>query len=197
MNYHLKELIRHKLVEKSEKLYKLSDLGKDYSGCLDDEIRKLEKLPKPSVIVWTMRKRKDGVNEYLVNKRTRHPYFGKVGRITGKVQYGESIEGAARRELFEETGLKAKFVKLDKIYHKVRRRPDGETVQDNIFFIFFMSEIKGNLKAKTELQENFWVTIDDVKNKRFDFYDDFVLDDRDKPYDRIQYEENIAIADGY
>ncbi len=197
MNYHLKELMKHKLVAKHNEAYHLTDHGKDYSSHLDDEIRKVEKLPKPSVIVWAMRKRKDGTNEYLVNRRLRHPYFGKVGRLTGKVHYGESIEGAALRELREETGLTARFVKLDKIYHKIRRRPDGTTVQDNIFFIFFLTDIKGKMKKETEFQENFWVTIDDVKNRVYDFYDDFVIDDRDKPYDNMMYEESIAIADGY
>lgn len=196
-NYHLKELLKIKYVEKIDHLYRLTDIGKDYTGNLDDEIRKLERMPKTSTIAWVMRKRSDGVNEYLVNRRLRHPYFGKVGRITGKVRFGESLADSARRELLEEAGLTSGNVKLDKLYHKIRKRSDGQIVQDNIFYIFFMSDIKGKLKAKTEFQENFWVTVDDVRNKKYDFYDDFVLDDRDKPNENIEYEESIEIAEGY
>ena len=197
VNYHLKELIRRKLVEKDKKIYRLTDLGKDHSGSLDDEMRLLEKQPKVSVIVWATRKRKDGVNEYLVNRRTRQPYFGKVGRITGKVRYGEALADAALRELKEETGLTADFIQLDSVYHKIRRRPDGVTVQDIIFFIFFLSKIRGKLIPKVDFQENFWVTVQDVVEKRYDFYDDFVIDDRDKPHPHVEYSESIATADGY
>lgn len=196
-NYHLKELLKIKFVEKIDHLYRFTDIGKDYTGNLDDEIRKLERMPKTSIIAWVMRKRSDGVNEYLVNRRLRHPYFGKVGRITGKVRFGESLADAARRELLEEAGLTSGNVKLDKLYHKIRKRYDGQIVQDNIFYIFFMSDIKGKLKTKTRFQENFWVTIDDVRNKKYDFYDDFVLDDRDKPNENIEYEESIEIAEWY
>lgn len=197
MNYHLKELLRHKLVTKEGGLYMLTDLGKDYSGSLDDEIRLLEKQPKVSVILWAMRKRKDGVNEYLVNRRTRQPYFGKVGRITGKVRYGEALSDAVLRELKEETNLTADFLQLDSVYHKIRRRPDGFTVQDNVFFIFFLSKLHGKLKTKTEFQENFWITTQDVIDRNYDFFDDFLVDDRDAPHQQIEYTEDIAPADGY
>lgn len=196
-NYHLKQLIRFGLVKKTNALYSLTDKGKDYSGSLDDAMKHVEKLPKTSVIVWAMRKRPDGVNEYLVNKRLRHPYYGKVGRITGKVLFGESLEDAAQRELYEETGLQANFMKLDAVYHKIRKRPDGSIVQDNIFFIFFMSDLVGTLVPRTEFQENFWITADDVRERRYDFYDDFILDDRDKPHPVMQFEEVLALAEGY
>ncbi|MFO0703620.1 MAG: NUDIX domain-containing protein [Patescibacteria group bacterium] len=196
-NYHLKELVKRNLVEKDDNYYRLTDLGKEYSGRLDDEIKLLEKQAKTSVIIWAMRKGKDGTIEYLVNKRLRHPYFGKVGRLTGKVRYGERLEDAAKRELFEEAGLESSFVKLDKIYHKVRKRPDGSIVQDNLFYIFFMAKITGKTKSRNYFQENFWITIDDVVNKKYDFYDDFVIDDRGIPNEKIEFEESIALAEGY
>jgi len=196
-NYHLKQLIRFGLVQKKTNTYSLTDKGKEYSGSLNDAMKQVEKQPKASIIVWGMRKKADGLNEYLVNKRLRHPYYGKVGRITGKVLYGESLKEAAFRELYEETGLHANFIQLDKIYHKIRRRPDDTIVQDNIFFIFFVTDFHGQLAQKTEFQENFWITINDVVKRRYDFYDDFVLDDRDQPHQVIEYEESIALAEGY
>ncbi len=196
-NYHLKQLVRLGLVTKNEARYLLTDPGKDYAGSLDDAMRHLEKPPKTSVIIWAVRKNSDGVNEYLVNRRLRHPYFGKVGRLTGKVRFGESLQESALRELYEETGLTARFVQLDQVYRKVRRRQSGEVVQDNVFFIFFMTEFEGDMVTKTEFQENFWITVDDVIQKRYHFYDDFMIDDRDKPHKVLKYTESIALAEGF
>jgi ADP-ribose pyrophosphatase YjhB (NUDIX family) len=113
------------------------------------------------------------------------------------VRYGEALADAALRELKEETDLTADFIQLDSVYHKIRRRPDGLTVQDNIFFTFFITKLQGKLQVKTEFQENLWITAQDVIDKKYDFYDDFMIDDRDKPHPHLTYTENIGIADGY
>ncbi|MEI6327105.1 MAG: NUDIX domain-containing protein [Candidatus Roizmanbacteria bacterium] len=198
MNYHLKQLIDMGYVMKENALYTLSDKGKDFTNRMDDLIETVEKQPKTSIIIWGVRKSGNANTlEHLVNRRLRHPYYGKVGRITGKVRFGETLVEAAQRELYEETGLTAKNFNLQKIYHKLRHRPSGEDVQDVIFYIFLVSDFTGSMITKTQHQENFWITKDDVKNKRYDFYDDFTVEENLTPQSHITFYEHSAVADGY
>jgi 8-oxo-dGTP pyrophosphatase MutT (NUDIX family) len=197
MNYHLKKLVDVSFVKKENNKYLLTDLGKDYANSMDDTMSIIEKPPKTSIIINAVRKNKKGEVEFLLNRRMREPYFGKVGRIGGKVQFGEKIEEAAARELMEETGLKAKTFVLEEIYHKIRTRKSGEVVQDVVFYIFFTNSVFGKLKDKIEQQENFWTTKKQAEsNPDIDPYDDLVLEERLKP-GKFKYSEHRAIAEGY
>jgi len=199
MNYHLKQLLDAGLIEKQGDHYQLTDLGKDYGNLLDDNSEFVERQPKTSVIIWAVRRNsKTGKVEHLVNKRLRQPYYGKVGRLTGKVRFGETLQQAVARELFEETGLQADHFQLEKVYHKLRTREDGTTVQDILFYIFFISGLHGTLITKTEFQENFWISEADMHNRKdLDFYDDFEIDSRIRPAAELRFVESKEIAKGY
>lgn len=197
MNYHLKKLVEIGFVEKSEELYILTDSGKDYSNLLDDGMTVTEKQPKTSIIIWGVRKNSKGEVEHLLNKRLRQPYYGKVGRITGKVLFGETLQDAAKRELYEETGLTAKSFVLERVYRKMRKREDGVFVQDVVFYIFFVTGFSGKLIRKTPFQENFWTSEQKLyKSKKYDLYDDFEIDQRLKP-NPLTLTENVGIAEGF
>lgn len=196
MNYHLKQLLDLKFVAKENSLYKLTDNGKDYSNLLDENTDLLEKQPKTSVIVIVKRKNANGKVENLLTKRLRQPYLGKVGHLTGKVKFGETLKQAAERELFEETGLKAKTYILERIYHKMRRR-GSEWIQDVIFYIFLVKDLSGNLIKKTKYQENFWITKKDLEQRRdLDLYDDFRMDDR-MSAKSLTFTESVNEAEGF
>jgi len=197
MNYHLQKLIEFGFVAKSTQRYSLTDLGKDYSNLMDDAIEIVEKQPKTSVLLIVISKR-DGTNsdEYLVNKRLRQPYYGKVGMLTGKVRFGETLTQAAQRELFEESGLHAENCKLMSIYHKIRTKGD-DTVQDVLFYRMLMTEISGELISKTQYQENFWQTNDELV-ARSDRYDTMQV----KPLEEyhhslLSFSEDIQEASDY
>lgn len=121
MNYHLKKLIECGLVEKTGD-YSLTDKGKDYINLLDDEAEVIERQPKTSVLIHAIRQNPDGEMEHLMSRRLKQPYLGKVGKIGGKVRFGETLVAAAQRELYEETGLRAGKMVLEEIYHKLRYR---------------------------------------------------------------------------
>ena len=173
MNYHLKALINHKLVKKENDKYKLTNKGKDYSNLLDDDVKTEEKQPKTSVILTIVRENNEE-KEQLLCKRLRHPYYGRVGRLTGKVRFGESIVDTAKRELYEETGLTSESISLMGIYRKIRKEKNS-VVQDAFFYVLKINDLKGNLISKTDLQENFWTNKEDC-DKREDLYDDFSFD---------------------
>jgi ADP-ribose pyrophosphatase YjhB (NUDIX family) len=195
MNYHLKQLLSLKLVKKVDNKYQLTNKGKDYTDSLEDDIKTEEKQPKTSIIAMIVRINKEGEEEHLVCKRLRHPYYGKVGRITGKVKFGEKLEDTVKREIYEETGLKANDIRLVEIYRKVRKDKNEDTVQDVFFYICEATNLKGELITKSEYQENFWLTKKEY-DKRDDFYDDFKWG---KKYDRetLNFKESIKQAKGY
>lgn len=195
MNYHLKRLVEFNLVEKIKNNYVLTDEGKDFSNLLDDDVDQVEKQPKTSILLHAVRKN-NGVIEHLYSKRLRQPYYGKVGRLTGKVRFGETLLGAAQRELYEEAGLKAKTWHLEEIYQKLRRNKHGKFLQDNLFYVFFVTDFYGTFISKTEFQENVWITNDDIENKKYDFYSEVKLSNRLKPKN-FSFTEDIDITNEY
>lgn len=198
MNYHLKKLVEAGLVEKAANLYQLTDHGKDHANLLDDNFKATEKQPKTSVIIRSTRTNAAGEIEQLLNRRLRQPYFGKVGRLTGKVRFGETAQEAAARELYEETGLTAKSYILEEIYRKIRHRQDGVFVQDVVFFIFFITDFSGTLITKIRYQENFWVTERELREhpEKYDLFDDFTINFRPKPK-KLKASENVDLVDGF
>jgi 8-oxo-dGTP diphosphatase len=76
-------------------------------GCrpIPESVQKLMLQRKPKIVVGVLAKNK---NRYLLVKEKLEG--GKEWWIVpgGKVEFGETIEDAARRELLEETGIKAK-----------------------------------------------------------------------------------------
>jgi ADP-ribose pyrophosphatase YjhB (NUDIX family) len=196
MNYHLKKLIELNLVTKKENVYTLTDWGKEFTNRIDDETSKLEIQPKTGILIRGVRKNEKGEVENLLMKRLKQPYFGKVGRLTGKVRYGETLEEATRRELHEETGLSAHTVVLECIYHKLRKREDGTTVQDVIFYQFLVKDFYGDFVEKTPFQENFFVTEKNFGNGNYNMFDDFVFEGSLTPK-KLSFREEIKLAEGF
>ena len=162
---------------------------------MDEETDLIEKQPKTSVIVSGAKTRK-GKIEHLLTRRLRQPYYGKVGRITGKVRFGETFQETAERELFEETGLRTKAYKLDQVYRKIRKRKNGTTVQDVVFYIFFVTSFSGKFINKTPYQENFWITKKEFDKADLDTYRDLIMDDRTKA-GKLKLKESVDTAHGF
>jgi len=199
MNYHLKKLINVGFVAKFNNTYSLTDSGKHYINLLDDETKIIEKQPKVSVLLYGVRKNKQsGEIEFLLNRRLEQPYLGKVGRIGGKVKFGESYADAARRELYEETGLHVHNLTLEKIYRKMRKRENGEFIQDVIFYIFFATDFEGELITRKQSQENFWASKKEILENphTYDLYDDSDFDERLEPLP-LRIEESIKFIEKF
>jgi len=99
--YHLKQLIRQKLVEKTPQGYRLGTSGLAYIDRLS--MKTLEPRPQPKII--TMLEITDGQGRTVLYQRRTQPYLGLIGRPTGKVHLGETISQAAQREAAEKLGL--------------------------------------------------------------------------------------------
>jgi ADP-ribose pyrophosphatase YjhB (NUDIX family) len=202
-NYHLQELVKLDLIRKNEKGYELTILGKEYVAKVDTDNMHIESQPKVNVGVLVERINKSGEKEYLCTKRLKHPYFGKVGAVSGKVRFGEQLEETARRELFEETGLTGDF-QMAKVIRKIafkydpeKKEPTNEAVQDQVMFLFFVTNPNGEFKAKIKEQENFWLTYDEIL-KREDLFNTFV---QNINYSRTEKLDNgfelVTVAEGF
>ena len=70
----------------------------------------------------------DSAGRLLLIRRKNPPFKDKYALPGGFVEYGETTEGAARRELLEETGLKVRHLHLVGVYSDPKRDPRGHTI---------------------------------------------------------------------
>jgi 8-oxo-dGTP diphosphatase len=70
----------------------------------------------------------DPAGRLLLIRRKNPPFQGQYALPGGYVDYGESTEHAAARELAEETGLTATSVTLVGVYSDPQRDPRGHVV---------------------------------------------------------------------
>lgn len=69
----------------------------------------------------------DAERRVLLIRRGNPPYKGKYALPGGFVDVGETVEDACRRELMEETGVKAGRLRLIGVYSDPKRDPRGHT----------------------------------------------------------------------
>jgi len=157
-NFHIARLVELKLVEKvSRGQYRLSAKGKEYANKLDTDQNTIERQPKSAVILGVVHA-VGGKRQYLIQERTKHPYFGFWGFPTGKIRWGETIMQAAARELMEETGLEADF-RYAGVYHEhVYQKESGELLEDKLFHVLHATNVRGTLVRQFEGGRNFWAT---------------------------------------
>lgn len=112
------------------------------------DLRREEKILK--ITVYTIVKWK---NEFLLLHRTED--FDVWEFPGGKIEFGQTPEEAALRELKEETGIKAKKLKLFDVTSVIY--PDGKTMQ---ICIFYLLEIPKRVSIfLSEHKEFKWVTL--------------------------------------
>ncbi len=100
--YHLKKLVKSKLIDKSGQDYKLSNHGLSYVDRISIDSFKRNTQPKitTSIVV------KNNKGEILLTKRTKQPFISKWSLPMGKIHLGErNIAQSASRELQEKTSL--------------------------------------------------------------------------------------------
>ncbi|BBE31978.1 hypothetical protein OSSY52_21190 [Tepiditoga spiralis] len=105
----------------------MKKLFERYNINIDIKRLKKNELQKKAVICYA----ENEDDEVLMLERIKEPFFGKLVAPGGKVEKNESIEQAAKREYFEETG-----VKLDNLELKLITVETGPEYYNWILFIF-------------------------------------------------------------
>ena len=95
----------------------------------------------------------DGDGRLLLIKRKNPPYAGKYALPGGFVDIGETVEDACRRELMEETAIKAGRLELIGVYSNPLRDPRGHTCS-----VAFLARLaRGRPKAGDDAAGAEWV----------------------------------------
>lgn len=169
--YHIKVLIQEGYVTKNESKYSLTNKGKEFANRMDTENTEIEKQPKVAVIIVAT-KNINGKKHLLVQERTKEPYFGYYGFITGKIRYGEKVPETARRELKEESGLEEGDIHIKRIVHNhVVLENGGDLVEDKMFYVILIKNPKGDL-IDTRNGKNKWITVERFKKLKKKYYDE-------------------------
>lgn len=187
-SYHIKVLIEQGYVEKTNSKYSLTVNGKEFANRMDTDDASIEKQPKVAVMIVAT-KQDNAKKLLLVQKRTKEPYFGYSGFITGKIRFGEKILEAARRELKEESGLDCDEAVVKNLVHDhVVLENTGELVEDKMFFVIHIANPKGKL-IDTPNGKNVWITEEEFRNLEKKYYNE------DEVYDISQKKENMNLVE--
>jgi ADP-ribose pyrophosphatase YjhB (NUDIX family) len=170
--FHLKKLVESSYIAKHDRSYRLTVTGKEYANKLDTDQNVIERQPKSAVIL-VVRRTIDGKDEFLVQERLKHPYYGFWGFPSGKVRWGETILTTASRELHEETGLYGEFEHRGIYHERVIQDQTGEIIEDKVFHMMFCDSTTGTLTEVFQGGKNAWLSLDAVRNfdKRYKSFD--------------------------
>ena len=90
----------------------------------------------------------------LLIERKFPPFKGQLALPGGFVEVGETVEAACRRELMEETGVKAGRLQLLGVYSDPKRDPRGHTVS-----VVYMTRVRSRkIQAGDDAADARWVT---------------------------------------
>ncbi|MFX0056423.1 MAG: NUDIX domain-containing protein [Promethearchaeota archaeon] len=110
--------------------------------------------PSPAVDVAVV----DGEMLLLV-KRGRDPYKDSWALPGGFVEYGETVEEAAAREVLEETGIRVTLEAILGVYSDPRRDPRGHTITT----VFIARPVAGEPVAGDDAAEASWVSLESLE----------------------------------
>jgi 8-oxo-dGTP diphosphatase len=115
----------------------------------------------PSVMVDGILEKDDRV---LYVKRKKDPFKGGWSFPGGKVNAGEKVEDALKRELFEETGLVIFPIDILGVYSDPARDPRGHRIS-----VTFVAKVTGGeAKGGDDAESAQWFPINDELELAFD-----------------------------
>ena len=131
---------------------------------------KLTDFERPSVttdlVIFTI---KNNSLKALLVKRDVEPFKNKWALPGGFVRIEESLEDSAKRELFEETGVKNVYLEQLYSFGNPKRDPRGRVITISYFALINSEKVK--LKASTDVSEAKWFSVSKIPSLAFDHKD--------------------------
>lgn len=205
LTFHIDQLIRDGYVVKNEdKIYKLTDSGKEYANRMDTDktqVMRQAKIGGISCCIRTKDVSESGENEFLIYTRKKHPFYGSQGYASGKVAYGESVLEAVQRELKEETQLEGEPKLFMIEHHRVYKPGTDELLEDKFFYFCRFINPTGDVNANEEGTFE-WVPesqVQDYFKKPFETVDRLMyITDRIKDFDKeLTFEEILHYPENF
>lgn len=159
-NYHLRYLHEKGYIEKKDNLYILTAEGRKYVGFMEEDGKIQEKF-KVGMFIDIVRK-VNNKTELLLFKKLKHPHYGYIGTVSGKLKWGENIETNLKRELKEELNIEPLKWDIIGVVKEIMLNEKYEKVCDAVFFIVTVTEFVGEPELKGIEGEYFWYDIDEI-----------------------------------
>jgi len=112
-------------------------------------------------------------NKILLVKRGQPPHQGEWALPGGFVEYGETSEAAAKREVQEETGIAIELSAILGVYSDPDRDPRGHTVS----VVFVGRMVSGQLQGGDDAADAKWYDINDLHEEQLAFDHGMIVQD--------------------
>lgn len=154
-SYHLKQLMAHKFVTKTEHGYSLSVRGVAYIDKVSPGTQKLRQQSKIMVMVLIMDER----GEVLVRRKTSQPMINKLTFVTGMLHMDDlSLEQSALRKVQQQAGLTLNEAEhIGDCYTRITH--EGEIVMNTLIHVFLCRVKRASIAPKDVM---LWRALDDL-----------------------------------
>jgi 8-oxo-dGTP diphosphatase len=94
----------------------------------------------------------------LLVKRSKEPSKGKWSIPGGRLELGETIEEAVKREVLEECGVQIDIVRVLEVTDNILRDDDGRIRYHFVLIDMLANYLSGEPKAQSDAEECRWAT---------------------------------------